>query len=197
MKKTLIIVGILLTILLMILINDWQTKDWQQEALEKVTGLNNEESTSLTYFEAPGFKISYPANWIPLQTSLSQLVPIDWKEKYGLKILLFSQNFNPFIQLIVYEGEFNIPLEEVIEKMGKDNQEYGWEVKTIKSEIKNDEGIFELEYSIPGSQSLYTKEKAIKLGEKTYLISTVILEKDLTALSQQIDLILNSIDRSE
>lgn len=196
MKSSLIVFVILATIFLMILIYNWQSNNWKTSVPEEIPIIGN-ESNNLNYYEGPGFTLNYPYSWTGLKSDFKQLVPDDWEKEYDLKIIFLAQDLTTFAQLIVYEGEFDIPLSTIIKKMAETNQKYDWEVEVVNSDIEENEGIFELRYLIKDSQNLYSKEKAIKIGGKTYIMSVIMLEKDLTILSPQIDQIFSSIDKNE
>lgn len=203
-KNTYVFFGLISLILTIWLLGAWQ----QQPGLDKILSQNGSpelkitepEKSSKTYkeFIDPDgkLKIQYPSSWFVVENEslFSVLTSKDWKEKYDLKTLFLVQSFEmgKFAQLIVQEGVFDIPTEEIIEEMEKINREQELNMEIIKSDIQNDKAIFEARYLTTNSPNLYSKEEILLIGEKTYLIAFIALEQDWPALSEQADFILNS-----
>ncbi|MFH1423407.1 MAG: hypothetical protein ABIG29_00415 [Candidatus Nealsonbacteria bacterium] len=187
------------------LLSNWQGSNWQKN-FTKNTGLRPPEGISYSpakegnaEFISPDgkLKLKYPADWLVIEGSefLEMTFPQDWKENYDLKTLFLGQKFqvDGFAQVIVYQGNFNFPISEIIEKMHNTNREQGWQVTITDSEIEEKTGVFEARSVIPQSYTLHSKEKIIKEGEKnTYLIAFISLEQDWPEFSEEADLLLNS-----
>lgn len=191
------------------LLSNWQGSNWQKNFI-KTTGFQPPEEISYTptqkgdkEFVSPDgkLKLKYPADWLVFEGNefLETTVPQDWKEKYDLKTLFLSQKFRAdgFAQIIVYQGSFDFPIEEIIEKMHATNREQGWRVEIIDSDIKEKTGVFETRSAVPQSYALYSKEKIIKEGENNaYLISFIALDKDWQKFAGEADAILESAEAS-
>lgn len=206
-KKVYILIGCLFLISIMWLLSSWQASIWQK-SIEQPTRfqpfnkiLDSPVEKDYEEFISPDgkLKMTYPANWLILKETqfLETTIPDGWKEKYNLSALFLAQYFEAegFAQLIIYQGNFNISIEEIIEEMKKSNEAQGWEVAIVKSDIKEKECVFEAKYLIPNNPTLYSKE-VIFTGEgtNTYFISFVSLEESWPNFEEQADLILQSIE---
>lgn len=142
------------------------------------------------------FKIDFPSHWMAIKEEglLQALAPQEWVEKYDLKVLFLAQNFQggEFVQMVVYKGVFEIPIEEIFEEMKKTNENNGWTVEVLELEAYANEGIFEGKYKNRTGSFLHSKEKILIGRERGYLISLFALEKDWPGLRDTIDKILNS-----
>lgn len=162
--------------------------------IQDITSQNqNEEPSS---YSNGKLKIEYPSNWLGVNSAeiLAGLTPPDWAEKYNLKVLLLAQNFQggKFTQLIVYRGEFAMPIEEIFNKNKEGNEEQGWEIKVLESEIQENDAIFELEYKKEPGAALHAKEKILLNGNEAYLVSITAQENDWPETKETIDKIIDS-----
>src|SRR3989344_1679757 len=187
------------------LLGNWQGSNWQKN-FTKNAGLQPPEGISYsptkegdTEFISPDgkLKLKYPADWLVIEGGefLETTIPQDWKENYDLKTLFLGQEFQAdgFAQVIVYQGNFDFPVSEIIEKMHNANREQGRQVTITDSKIEEKIGVFEARSIVPQSYTLHSKEKIIKEGkENTYLVAFVALEKDWQEFSEQADSIINS-----
>lgn len=209
MSKIYICFGFLVLIAIMLLLNNWQSRDWQKTIFQNTLselktvnpgGLPGFSSTSSDYEEFASsdgkFKIKYPASWLIVENQglLTASAPKEWQEKYNLKTLFLAQYFkaDKFAQLMVQEGVFDIPAEDIIEEMKKINQKQDLNMEIVKSDIQDNKTVFEARYFIPNSSNLYSKEEILSIGEKTYLIALIALEKDWQGFNEEIDFIFNS-----
>jgi len=204
MKKIYIVFGFLMLIAVMLLLNRWQSSDWQksllQNALPELKTINSATTSDYKEFLSSDgkFKITYPDSWLITenQSLLSAMALKDWQEKYGLKTLFMVQTFQTgkFAQLMVQEGVFDLSAEEIIKAMKTINQKQDLNMEIVKSETQDDKTIFEARYSTANSPALYSKEEILSAEEKTYLIAFITLEKDLPDFSAEIDAIFNSVE---
>lgn len=205
MKKIYIFLGFLVLLFTVALTRSWQTNKWEtlfKNPLPKLESIKQEAGNYQEFITQDGkFKIKYPADWFLIKDAeiLEATAPEKWQAKHDFRILLLAQRFQTekFAQLIISEGSFDIKIEEIIEEMKKINQEQGWRVEIVKSDIEEKEGVFEARYLIPNNPALYSKEKILsgeKAEDKTkiYLIAFVALEKDWQEYSEQADFLLNS-----
>lgn len=142
------------------------------------------------------FQIEYPANWLGVNSAeiLAALTPPEWAEKYDLKTLFLAQDFQggKFAQLIIYNGTFNMPIEEIFNKKIEINEDQGWKIEIINSQTQEKEGIFETKYQRDTNTTLLIKEKILTSDNRSYLISITAMEKDWSSLEADIDKILDS-----
>ena len=203
MKKTYILLGFVILILAMWLLNDWQSGNWEENlppsVLPKLEAIEPEELNGYKEFTSPDgkLKITYPAPWLTAENQelLTAATPKEWQEKYSAKTLFLTQYFkaDKFAQLMIQEGVFDIPAEEIIEEMKKSNQKQDLNMEIVKSDTADDRTIFEARYLTANSPNLYSKEKILSIGEKTYLIAFITLEKNWPEFAQEADVILESI----
>lgn len=208
--KKLFFAGIILIVILAI----WVLSNWQKsnlsdtesfeniaQKLQNIAPQNNKLPENSPYQEFAtsdgNFKINYPANWLKIDSAeiLKALTPPDWAGKYSLETLFLAQSFTSdgFTQLIVYRGNFDMEIEGIVEEIKKNNQEQGWTVEIIESEVEIGEASFEAEYSRQGSPDLYSKEKILTIGNQAYLVSFVFPKEKLADFAQEADLVMDSI----
>jgi hypothetical protein len=224
-KKTiLIILGLLLIIFLLSFISYWHLKKMQQILSEKgfpkfeeikpeqlqemIRTLKGEKPTKVSYkeFISPDgkLKIKYSTDWIEIKDEkiLEKISPMERVEKYGQKTLLLAQKLRKekIAQLII--SELNLDkqknFEDIIEEMKKVNRQRGWEMKVIKSEIKDSEDVFEAKYRKQDRYDTHSKEKIILLepeGEKrkVYSIAVITLDRDWQEFTEEAEEIINSV----
>lgn len=205
MKKIIfILLGFLGLILMIGLIAIWLKPDLSNfgtlSEFQKISSLKGEEPTEENQYQKfissdSKFEIQYPVQWPAIQDEnlLQAMVPQDWADEYDLKTLFWAQNFREgFGQLIIYQGTFDIPIEEIFEKMKESNQNNGWTIEVVKLETDEKKGIFEGEYKNQSGASLHSKEKILLEGKEGYWVSLFALEKDWQQFSQEVDSIINS-----
>lgn len=209
MKKIFFVFSASLMLILAILFwSAWQKSNFSNteslkniiQKLRNVSPQNNESAVESQYQEFTNsdgeFKIKYPADWSAINSPeiLTALTPLEWAEKYDLRTLFLAQDFteNSFIQLIVYEGNFDISAKEIIEEIKKNNQKQGWSVKIIESDVGETETTFEASYARQGSPNLYSKEKILVVGRQAYLISLIAPEEKWQDFAQEANLAINS-----
>ncbi len=211
MKKIYIFLGLLVLIVFLVTVRNWQVKNWEglstdlQPKLESIEvdqlpGFSStQDASNYREFIAPDgkFKIKYPTGWFLIKDveTMGTTAPQEWKEKYDFQTLLLAQQFQAekFTQLIISEGSFNIPVEEIIEEMKKINQEQGLKMEIIKSDVEDNKVVFEARYLMANSPNLYSKEEIMSAMEKTYLIAFISFEKDWQEVKGQADFILSSV----
>lgn len=148
------------------------------------------ESAKENTFVSPdgALKIQYPGDWwaIEEKEQLTAIMPRELAEKYDLEILFLAQKFNEaiFNQLIAYRGKFNMPIEKIIETIKESNLSSGWETEIVRTDIKENQGVFEARYQVPSGEVLYSKEKIFKRNGFVYLISRFSSEKETLDNSQ-------------
>lgn len=220
-KLFFIIVGILGIFLALVLISNWyfnklsdllskiQIPAFEESKLEVPknfeTGITN-EITEKEFISSDGkLKLKYPSDFTEIEdkNTLERMVSEENEKKYNLKILLFAQNFNfkekKYEQLIV--SEFNVEesknFDNIIEIMKETNKKAGWEMEILKSEIKNNELIFEAKYQKEGKKTFRSKEKIISLPEKegkekVFSIAVISLEENWIDFQKKAEEIINS-----
>ena len=148
-------------------------------------------------------KMKYPSDWIEMKDEkiLEQIIPKEEAEKYGLKNLFLAQKFREgkYGQLKVTELtlEEEETIELLIEKMKESNLQQGWEMEIIKSEIKDNEAIFETKYQKPDRLDTHSKEKIIipesqEEKKKAFLIVFMCFDKDWEEFEKEADDIIRS-----
>ena len=207
MKRTLrILFGFLALILIIWLLSKWQGVNWQKNFME-TTGFQPTEEISYSPskkgyegFISPdgNLMMKYPADWLTIKEGsfLETTVPEDWQENYDLETLFLGQKIqgDGLTQIIVYQGNFDFSIEEIIEKMFSANREQGWQVEIINSEIGEKTGTLEARYSSEASYHLHSREKIIKDdGQNTYLISFIAPDDKWENFAQEADFIMNSV----
>ena len=95
---------------------------------------------------------------------------------------------------MVQEGIFDISAGEIIEEMKQINQEQELNMEIVKSDIQDDKTVFEARYLMTNNPNVYSKEEIISLGEKTYLIAFIALEKDWPEFTKEADAVLESVE---
>lgn len=145
-------------------------------------------------------KMKYPSDWLEIKDEkfLEGTIPKEWAEKYNLQTLFFAQGIktNMTGQIIVNEGNFDIPVEEIIEEMKKSSRAKEWNMEVVSSDIGK--GIFEAKYQKPAHYDLHSKEKILFGGQKenvkkVYLIAYIVFDKDWDKFQEEADEIMDSI----
>lgn len=210
MKKLIFIIfGSLALILAIGLIAIWQTLNLAtSESLETIAsklqkisspGNKSTEENQYREFISPDgkFGIVYPSDWSAIENEnlLQAMAPEELEEKHGLKTLFLAQNFqeSKFGQLVVYRGIFEIPVEDIFEKIREINHNNGWIVETLDLKTSVNEGIFEGKYENMASVRLRSREKILLSGKEGYWIAFFALEKDWINLEADVDKIFNSV----
>jgi len=169
--------------------------------------LKGEEPTNISYkeFISPDGKLKmiYPSDWIEIKDEkiLEEITPKEKVEKYGLETLFFAQKLRKekIAQLII--SELNLDkqknFENIIEEMKEANRQQGWEMEVIKSEIKDNENIFEAKYRKQDRSDVHSKEKILLLEPETekrkvYLITVITLDKNWGEFAEEAEEIVNS-----
>lgn len=207
MKKLLFILfGFFVLISAIWLLSSWQSGNWRENLLQNVSpklkAVEPEESNNYKEFTSPDgkFKMKYSDSWLTVENQglFTAAAPKEWQEKYNLATIFLAQSFSTgkFAQLMVQKGVFDIPAEEIIEEMKKTNRKQELNMEIVKSNTKDDKAVFEARYLTANSPNLYSKEAILSVGEKTYLIAFIILEKDWPEFAQEADAILESIEVS-
>jgi len=211
-KTALIVFGIFLLILGLALITNWRFQNWQKNfrgesffkleslGLEGLKEIFSPTASESQKFVSPDGKLSveYPADWLAIEEKeiLKNLVPEDWALKYNLETLLLAAKIQRegLAQLIIYKGDFNLTIPEIVNEMAKANQEQSWQVELISSDFQEKEGVFEAGYQDPAGNIIRSREK-ILAGEENevYFISAIALEKDWLESSGDIEEIINSV----
>lgn len=217
MKKNIFIaIGLLVFALGLASTTAWRMKKWEgglgKENIFKseTFGLQNlseqlgkispaSEETFQEFISPDGkFRIKYPLGWLAITQKdiLDALTPEEWMQKYNLQTLLLASaaQEEESGQLIVYEGNFDLSIEEIIEEMKKIVGSYGWEMKIMESDIKENEGIFEAGYQIPDSPNLRSKEKILRNGREVFLITFMVPENVWPDLTEEINYVINSAE---
>lgn len=202
-KLPLILLGFFALISTLWLLNSWQSSDWQknllQNTLPQLEAIEPEELNGYEEFISPDgkLKIKYPGSWLVAENQglLAAATPQEWQEKYNLETIFLAQYFkaDQFAQLMVQEGVFDISNKEIIAEMKKINQEQELSMEIVKSDIRDDKTVFEARHSTTGSPNLYSQEAILSVGEKTYLIAFITLEKNWPEFTEEADFILNSV----
>jgi len=211
MKKPLFIFfGFFVLISVIWLLSNWQLQKWEknllQDALPKLKAVGSEElpkpysslnSDYKEFVSSDGkLRMKYPVSWLTIENEgvFAITVPEKWGEKYNLKTVFLAQYFkaDKFAQLMVQKGIFDIPTEEIIEKMQSNNLEQGLEMEIVQLSTENNKTIFEAKYLMANSPNLYSKEKILSLGGETYLIAFITLEKNWQGFSEEADFLLDS-----
>ena len=193
------------------LLNKWQSGNWEENLLQNVLpklksiepgespGFSSSISSDYKEFTSPDgkLKIQYPSSWFDIENEslFAAATPKEWQEKYNLKTLFLAQYFKTdgFAQLMVQEGVFDIVPQEIIEEMKKMNRKQELNMEIVKSDIQDDKAVFEARYLTANSPNLYSKEEILLVGEKTYLIAFITLEKDWPEFSEETNLLLSSV----
>jgi len=148
-------------------------------------------------------KVKYPLNWIEVKDEeiLEKIIPKEEAEKYGFEILFLAQKFQggKYAQLKIYKSiqEEKGSINDIIERMRKINQEEGWGMKILSSDIKEKDGIFEALYQREGRLSIHSKERIILLETETkskaYFIIFLAYDKDWGEVKEEANFIIDSV----
>lgn len=178
-----------------------------EKDLSKIESLiPEEEKDKIQYkkFITPDGKLEleYLSDWIEIKDkeSLSGAVSEEIKEKYNFKTLFLASNLKKQVisNLIVSEGFFGPEkdFEQILDIMKEANQKEGLEMEIIKSEVENNECVFEAVYIKTGSLRASSKEKIILLNQegekKAYMIAFVVHAKDWQEFEEEANNIINS-----
>lgn len=186
-------------------LSNWQALHWQNNFI-KSTGFEPPENISYAptengskEFTSPDgkLKVTYPANWLNVEGGeyLQTIAPQEWREKYDLQVLFLGQKFqkNTFAQIIIYQGNFDFPVSEIIQEMHNANRQQGWQVEIVDSAIDEKTGVFEARSVVPQNYTLRSKEKIIKTDEEnTYLVSFIAPDKDWLEFAAEAEAVINS-----
>jgi len=222
-KSIFIIIGLFGIIFLLSIITTWHMRKLQEslsrigfpkfeemkpeQLQEFLRNLKGEEPINISYkeFISPDGKLKmiYPSDWIEIKDEkiLEEITPKEKVEKYGLETLFFAQKLRKekIAQLII--SELNLDkqknFENIIEEMKEANRQQGWEMEVIKSEIKDNENIFEAKYRKQDRSDVHSKEKILLLEPETekrkvYLITVITLDKNWGEFAEEAEEIVNS-----
>lgn len=163
---------------------------------EKPTNISEKE-----YISPDGkLKVKYTSDWIELSDEkiLEKIVPQRETEKQNLKLLFLAQKImtTGYARLIIMELNFSEEknIETIIEEMIESNNQQGWKMEVLKSDLKEGEETFEARYTKTGGDSSHSQEKVLLLSneKKAYLIAFIVLEKDWPDFSKEADAIISS-----
>lgn len=208
-KNVLIVSGIFILIFGLALTTSWRFQNWEKGSRQKGSWSLDLDFKQLKEFSLFGkgetkefinadgeFKIEYPADWATAEEkeSLRGLVPENLKEKYNLEALVFAAKMQDiFTQLIVYRGNFNLTMPEIVDEMQKINREQGRTMELISSDFQEKEGIFEAKYSSLTEEAIRSKGKILAgKGNGVYLILGYAPEKNWATFKEELDKILDS-----
>ena len=222
-KNILIITGLFGIIFLLSIVSTWHIRRLQEslsqagfpkfeelqpeQLQEMLRSIKGEKPTKVSYkeFISPDgkLKIKYSSDWIEIKDEkiLAKTTPKEKIEKYGLETLFLAQKLRKekIAQLII--SELNLDkkksFENIIEEMKEANHQQGWEMEIIKSEIKDNENVFEAKYRKQDRYDTHSKEKILLLEpedekRKVYLIAVITLDRDWQEFTEEADEIINS-----
>jgi len=222
-KNIFIVVGLFGIIVLLGVISTWHVRKLQEslsrigfpkfeelnpeQLQEFLRNLKGETPTKISYkdFASPDgrLKVTYPSDWIEIKDEkiLAKITPKEKVEKYGLETLFFAQKLRKekIAQLIMNESNLDEQnnFEKIIEEMKEANRQQGWEMEIIKSEIKDNEDVFEVKYRKQDRSDVHSKEKILLPGPETekrkfYLITIITLDKNWGEFAEEAEKIINS-----
>jgi hypothetical protein len=210
MKVDKFLISIITFILLLGFATYWQFRNFQK-SLSKIVipkfeipkfeiKLPTEKRETKEFISPDGkLKLKFSTDWIELSASILEALNKE-AVKEGAKILLYAQKMNlekkAFASLVVQEVEIkeDANLEELIEKLKKENKEKGVEMEIIASEIKGREGIIEAEYKRKEGIIFHSKTKVILEKNKCWLITIFSLKQDWINFKEEANEILNSVE---
>lgn len=167
--------------------------------LEKLPEFSPSMTGQTQKFVSPDGKlqIEYPAEFSAIgeKETLQGLTPESWAAKYNLETIFFAAKMQGegLAQLIVYEGNFDLTIPDIVNEMKKLNQEQGLQMEVVSSDFQAKEGVFEAKYQTKQGYAIHSQEKILAgEGNEFFLISGLAAESDWLAAKPAIDKILNS-----
>jgi len=211
-KNILIISGIFLVILALAVISNRRLEKLQNnlkegttfeleslglEGLKEIPSAATESKTQMFISPDGKLQIEYPADFMVVGEggALMGLTPEPWADKYNLETLFFTAKMQGegLTQLIVYRGNFNITIPEIVSEMKNLNEEQGLQTEIISSDFQEKRGVFEARYKTPQGYIIHSREKIlVSEDNEVFLIAGLAAETNWPQSRQTIDKILNS-----
>ena len=205
-KKSLIIFCLLLIILGLVAITNRRFRGLNEKLSSELLELNFDEiEEAYSAKEAPlqrfssqygKLTIDYPLDWAAMeqQEIIGAMAPETWREKYGLRTLLFAMQINNgSSQLVAYKGNFGgLGVRGIIEEIKGASQNQGWKMNVVSSEVEEKKAVFEAKYETSDGLLFHSKEKILINGNEAYLITALSLEEDWQEARDNIDKIVDS-----
>jgi hypothetical protein len=141
-------------------------------------------------------KIKYPANWLKGEKESFPML----KEDEEAKSLFFAYKVNwrhPTPSYLIIQETPLKEIDEIVEKMKKETEEKGGQIKIIKLEKGEKGALWEAEYQKKTGEiayALHSKGRIIFGQGKNYLVTIFAFEENWSEVSAEVEKILDSIE---